>query len=94
MDGSDPLDNYRTIRRELEAFSPLLAAKREIIAANKMDLSTDDSAVDALRAALPDRQVIALSGASRRGVDDLMERLWDILRYTTSNGSESIVADG
>src|SRR6185312_3092495 len=39
MDGSDPVENYRTIRRELEAFSPALANKREVIAANKMDLA-------------------------------------------------------
>src|SRR5690606_17460405 len=40
-DGSDPAENYRIIRRELEAFSPKLAEKQEIIAANKMDLAID-----------------------------------------------------
>ena len=49
MDGSDPADNYRKIRRELEAFSPTLAEKREIIAANKMDLAIDNEAIDHLR---------------------------------------------
>src|SRR3954469_19717551 len=43
-DGSSPADNYKTIRKELEAFSKELAKKREIIAANKIDLSTDDEA--------------------------------------------------
>src|SRR3954463_394157 len=38
-DGSDPADNYRKIRGELEAFSPVLAEKREIVAPNKIDLS-------------------------------------------------------
>src|SRR5690606_1323285 len=37
-DESDPAANYRIIRRELEAFSPALAQKHEIIAANKVDL--------------------------------------------------------
>src|SRR5687768_17179847 len=43
LDGSDPAENYKKIRGELEAFSPELANKREAIAANKMDLATDDN---------------------------------------------------
>src|SRR4029453_2215826 len=41
LDGSDPAENYRKIRGELEAFSPLLAEKREIIAANKLALGVE-----------------------------------------------------
>src|SRR5688572_20097260 len=83
LDGSDPADNYRTIRRELEAFSPQLAAKREIVAANKMDLALDeegDAAVEKLRRALPDKEVLAISGATRRGIDPLLERVWAVLQ--------------
>ncbi len=57
MDGSDPAENYRKIRRELEAFSPTLAEKREIIAANKMDLAIDNDAIDHLRAELSPKEV-------------------------------------
>src|SRR5439155_11563419 len=35
LDGSHPAENYPTIRRELEAFSPALATQRELVAANK-----------------------------------------------------------
>ena len=31
-DGADPLENYRTIRRELELHSPALAMKAELVA--------------------------------------------------------------
>src|SRR5439155_8085721 len=51
-DGSDPAENYRKIRGELEAFSPVLAEKRELVAPNKIDLSVDDEALDKLRADL------------------------------------------
>ena len=34
-DGSDPLQNYRTIRRELELHGPALADKPEIVAVSK-----------------------------------------------------------
>ena len=79
MDGSDPAQNYRTIRRELEAFSPTLANKRELIAANKMDLAVDDDALAKLRQDLPDKEIFPTSGVSRRGLEPLLERLWQIL---------------
>jgi GTPase len=79
LDGSDPAENYHVIRRELEAFSPALAAKREVIAANKMDLAIDNTALDKLRADLPGKEVRAISGASRHGVEDLMDYLWRIV---------------
>jgi GTP-binding protein len=78
-DGSDPAENYRTIRRELESFSPTLANKREIIAANKIDLATDDEAIDHLREELKGKEVLAISGVSRHGVEHLLDMLWTIL---------------
>src|SRR5947208_9978591 len=73
LDGSDPAENYRKIRGELEAFSPELAQKREVIAANKLDLATDDAALDKLMNDLPDREIFAISGATRAGVEPLLE---------------------
>jgi GTPase len=80
MDGSDPVANYHTIRKELESFSPTLARKREVIAANKMDLATDDTAIEHLREQLPDKRIFAISGVSRKGVAELIESLWHIVR--------------
>ena len=79
-DNSNPADNYRAIRKELEAFSPLLAQKREIVAPNKIDLSIDDEALDQLRQDLPDVELFPISGASRLGVEKLLETLWGILK--------------
>ncbi len=78
-DGSDPAENYKTIRRELEAFSPTLADKREIIAANKMDLAIDDEAMDKLMMDLPEKEIFPISGVSRQGVEPLLETIWTIL---------------
>jgi GTP-binding protein len=85
MDGSDPAENYRKIRGELEAFSPALAQKREIVAPNKMDLAIDDEALDKLRAQLGDREIFPISGVSRQGVEALLERLWQILQEYKSD---------
>ena len=79
-DGSDPAENYRKIRRELEAFSPKLAEKHEIIAANKMDLATDEgAALKKLRRDLSGKEVLAISARAHKGLDDLMERIWRVL---------------
>src|SRR3982751_735604 len=67
-DASDPAENYRTIRRELESFSPVLAHKRELVAANKIDISIDDTELDDLRSKLPkDVELFAISGVSQQG---------------------------
>jgi len=79
MDGSDPAENYRKIRRELEAFSPALASKHELIAANKMDLAVDNDALDKLMGELPEKEILAISGASHQGVEQLLETLWSML---------------
>ncbi len=79
MDGSDPAENYRKIRNELEAFSPKLAQKPEIVAANKMDLAIDDEALNHLRQELPDKEIHPISGVSHRGIDTLLDRIWRIL---------------
>jgi GTP-binding protein len=79
-DGSDPAENYRTIRRELEAFSPTLAEKRELIAANKMDLAIDNDAVEHLQKELPGKRIFPISGVSRQGVEKLLDVLWRMLQ--------------
>ncbi len=77
-DGSDPLTNYRTIRRELELYSPELAKKPEVVAVSKSEL-TDASEV---RQKMQDEigaPVLAISAVTGQGLSDLvravMERL-------------------
>jgi GTP-binding protein len=89
VDQSNPADNYRKIRAELEAFSKELAGKREIIAANKTDLALDSEAVDALRAELPGLEIFPISGATRAGVEPLLERVWTVLEERKAELAES-----
>ncbi|HEY0009986.1 MAG TPA: GTPase ObgE [Tepidisphaeraceae bacterium] len=83
VDFSDPAENYRTIRRELEAFSTDLASKPEVIAANKTDLSHDDEALQKLRAEFPDKTIFGMSGATRQGVEPVLEAIWTQLHPTS-----------
>src|SRR5207248_8181569 len=41
-DGSDPLANYHTIRRELELYTAVLARKPEVVAVSKAELTGSD----------------------------------------------------
>ena len=71
-----PIDAYRQIRGELEAYSPKLAAKPEYLAANKMDLAGASEALADLRSALPGKQIFAISAVAGTGLRPLLEELW------------------
>ncbi len=82
-DGSDPIENYHAIRKELFDYAPELAEKPEIIAINKLDLLPEDEdraeAVSLFRRELKlgaDEEVIGISGATGLGVKDLLEVCW------------------
>jgi GTP-binding protein len=67
LDGSDPLRNYRTIRSELEQYSPELARKPELLAVSKCELTGAEQVVARLQREL-DRPVLALSAATGAGL--------------------------
>ena len=60
LDGSDPLQNYRTIRNELAQYSPKLAERPELLVATKMDVTGAEEVAAA-----------AGIGAGPRGAGDL-----------------------
>jgi GTP-binding protein len=73
-EGRDPLEDYEAIRHELEAYDPELAARPQIIAANKMDILPDaEENLARIRehvgAEIP---IYPISAATRRGVQELM----------------------
>ena len=81
LDDSDPVENYHTIRRELEAFSPLLAEKPQVVAANKIDLFVNgDEPLLNFRKALPGERIIPISGATRENLRELLEATWKMLQ--------------
>jgi GTP-binding protein len=79
--GRDPIEDLDTVRRELELFEPTLAAKPQIVAANKLDAVAPTQA-DARVAPLERRAAelklpfFRISGATGAGVPDLLEAMW------------------
>jgi GTPase len=70
-DGADPLHNYRTIRRELELYSPELAAKPEVVALSKAELTDSDEIRERLERELG-RPVLAVSAVTGQGLSQLV----------------------
>jgi len=80
LDGApEAAEAYRILRKELAAYSPILAAKPHIIAANKMDLTDAQGKLHELRERLPGMEIVAISAATGTGLNGLAERLWQII---------------
>jgi GTP-binding protein len=78
--GRDPVEDLETVRQELHLFQSSLADKPQLVAANKMDAVTGDTADGvaslAARAAehgLPFFRISAVTGA---GIPELLEAMW------------------
>ncbi len=74
-DGSDPVENYKAIRSELENYSKTLAQKQEVIVANKIDLDPDEKIVKELIEKLQ-HPVHPISAVTGSGIKELSELLW------------------
>ena len=74
-DGSDPVENYKAIRSELEQHSNALAQKQEIIVANKIDLDPAGKIVKELTEKLQ-QPVHPISAVTGSGTKELSELLW------------------
>jgi GTP-binding protein len=91
LDGTEPVENYKIIRRELSEYSADLTAKPEIIVLNKIDLLPADqrlqrindltTALSRLTRLSPLRvdRPIAVSGATGEGVREMLDACWAAL---------------
>lgn len=77
-DGSDPIANYRTIRAELEHYSPALAARPELVVVSKLDVTGAEEAQARIASELG-REVFPISAVTGRGLPQLIHRVADLL---------------
>ena len=76
--GRDPVEDFDVILQELRLFEPAVAAKPQIVAANKIDALESEEALarlerHAVRLGFP---VHRISGVTGEGVDGLLENAW------------------
>ena len=74
-EGRDPIEDYKKINAELAQFDPKLAAKPQIVAANKTDIIFDHEKADEFLDFMKKegREVYMISAASHQGIDELMD---------------------
>ncbi len=75
VDPDDPLHAFALINNELARHSDTLAAKKQIVVLNKIDLPDVLEKITAFRQALPDVRVLTLSAATGEGIKDLVALL-------------------
>lgn len=92
MEGRDPIDDYEKINAELAKYSEKLSRKLQIVAANKIDLLTDDS--DNLERlmdymAAKGIEVYPICAMNGDGMDRLLERVWTLLEEYVEEADET-----
>ncbi len=88
MDGSDPVVNYRTIRSELERYSPALAERPELLLLTKMDLTGASEAVTKLEEEIG-KPAMTISAVTGRGLPALISRINEMLDTLEQHSEKS-----
>ena len=83
-EGRDPVDDIYKINAELEAYNPDIAARPQVIAANKIDAvySEDEDPVERIRKAFETEgtKVFGISAVSGQGVKELLYHVYGLLQ--------------
>ena len=79
MDGSDPLENYETIRRELVQYDAKLGQRPEIVAVSKAELP-GAADLQALLAERTGKEVLLISAVTGQGLNQLVQNISGMLQ--------------
>jgi GTP-binding protein len=87
---TDPWAGLALLNEELHCFDPLLAAKRQLLAVNKVDLWPADKLAQ-LRALAAEQgmEVHFISALSGFGLEELEQRLWELHQEMSSHSASA-----
>jgi GTP-binding protein len=73
-EGRDPIEDFKTINAELEQYSPELAKRPQLVAANKIDIVSDAAVLEKFREFIQEQglQLFEISAATNAGVRELV----------------------
>ena len=74
-EGRNPLEDLAALRKELSLYSPLLADRSWLVAANKMDLPEAEENLRVFRAHHPKVEIVPISAETGEGLDALRDVL-------------------
>jgi len=81
MDQSDPIGNYKAIRKELEEYSDDLAKRPEILVVTKSELPGAQDVRDALAELVGRDDVMIVSAVTGQGLNQLVTRISELLAH-------------
>ena len=77
----NPYEDYLTIRKELENFSPKLIQKPEIIIANKMDIESSKKNLEEFKQKVK-VPIYEVSAIQNKGLDEVLKALKELVKNT------------
>jgi GTP-binding protein len=79
--GRDPVEDYETILKELESFSPTVAAKPMLLVASRIDAAGEGDRLFALRGFCREqgKPLYEISSTTGEGLDELLRATWAML---------------
>lgn len=95
-EGRDPIEDFATINRELEAYSAKLAKRKQLVVANKMDLPDSEENFEKLAAHVTAKgyEIYKASAATGEGLQELMWKAYEqVKQYVPEPGEEIGVVD-
>lgn len=78
-DQSDPMTNYRAIHEELRLYDESLIARPELVVVTKCELPEAAEVAQQLEAEIG-RPVLRISAVTGKGLPDLINRVFDLLK--------------
>ena len=81
-EGRNPVEDFYKVNEELKQYSEKLASRKQIIVANKADiLQSEDNFMELSKIAKEhDYEIYRISAATRQGIEELMERVAEVLQ--------------
>ena len=83
FEGRNPIEDYKIIQHELDKYSDKFKSKKSIVIATKMDLDDAEANLVAFKKAYPELEVYPISAYDNRGVNELLNRLNELVKTTT-----------
>lgn len=83
-EGRNPYEDYIAIRKELEAFSPKLLTKPEIIIANKMDGENAKENLKEFKNKIKNQEIYEITALINEGLDKVIDKLSEMTKEIDS----------
>lgn len=99
IEGREPIEDYEKINEELKLYNEKLATRKQIIAANKIDIIDSDEKLIQLKKHVTSKniKVFPISAATGKGITELMvcaaQELKEIEKYEQENQIEEVIEE-